>query len=141
MSVLRQIGRFVDNMFELIAYALAGLILAAIWAVAFVIDLATDILSWVNTRLEQFLNEGTEEVDVIKGSALKEFIEQNKAQGKYPAISLSDLNALSNSVVNVAIDGKGGIVDDQMIRSNGGLSAKTNSEFRGQPVLKIKIPA
>lgn len=141
MGVLREIGRFVGNIFELIAYAIVGLIAAAIWAVAFVIDLATDVLGWINDKLEELLEDGATEVNTIKGSALSDFIQQNQKQGRYTEISLSDLNAMRNSVVNVAMDNKGAIIDDQMILSDGGLSSQSNAQFRGEPMLKIKIPA
>lgn len=141
MGILREIGRFVGNIFELIAYAIVGLIAAAIWAVAFVIDLVTDILGWINDRLEELLNDGATEVNTIKGSALSDFIKQNQAQGRYTEISLNELNAMQKSVVNVAMDDNGAIIDDQMIRSNGGLSSQSNAKFRGEPILKIKIPA
>lgn len=141
MGILSQIGRFVDNLFELIAMAIAGLIYAAIWAVSFVIDLVTDVLGWINDKLEELLGEGTTEVNTIQGGALSEFIRQNQAAGRYTEISLNDLNAMRNSVVNVAMDAQGNITDDQMIRSNGGLSAQSQTQFNGQPILKIKIPA
>ena len=140
MGVLREIGRFVGNIFELIAYAIVGLIAAAIWAVAFVIDLVTDVLGWINDKLEELLDDGATEVNTIKGSALSDFIQQNQKQGRYTEISLNDLNAMRNSVVNVAMDNNGAIIDDQMIRSNGGLSSQSNAQFRGEPMLKIKIP-
>ena len=140
MGVLREIGRFVGNIFELIAYAIVGLIAAAIWAVAFVIDLVTDILGWINDKLEELLDDGATEVNTIKGSALSDFIQQNQAQGRYTEISLSDLNAMRNSVVNVAMNNNGAIIEDQMIRSHGGLSSQSNAQFRGEPMLKIKIP-
>lgn len=140
MGVLREIGRFVGNIFELIAYAIVGLIAAAIWAVAFVIDLVTDVLGWINDKLEELLNDGATEVNTIKGSALSVFIQQNQKQGRYTEISLSDLNAMRNSVVNVAMDKNGAIIDDQMIRSKGGLSSQSNAQFQGEPMLKIKIP-
>ena len=140
MGVLREIGRFVGNIFELIAYAIVGLIAAAIWAVAFVIDLVTDVLGWINDKLEGLLNDGATEVNTIKGSALSDFIQQNQKQGRYTQISLSDLNAMRNSVVNVAMDKNGAIIDDQMIRSKGGLSSQSNAQFQGEPMLKIKIP-
>ena len=140
MGVLKEIGRFVGNIFELIAYAIVGLIAAAIWAVAFVIDLVTDVLGWINDKLEKLLDDGATEVNTIKGSALSDFIQQNQQQGRYTEISLSDLNAMRNSVVNVAMDNRGAIIDDQMIRSNGGLSSQSNAQFRGEPMLKIKIP-
>lgn len=141
MGILSQIGRFVGNLFELIAMAIAGLIYAAIWAVSFVIDLVTDILGWINDKLEELLDEGTTEVNTIQGGALSEFIKQNQAAGRYTEISLNDLNAMRNSVVNVAMDAQGNIIDDQMIRSNGGLSSQSQVQFNGQPILKIKIPA
>lgn len=141
MGVLREIGRFIENIFELIAYAIVSLIAAAIWAVSFVVDLITDVLGWINDKLEELLDDGATEVNTIKGSALSDFIQQNQRQGRYSEISLSDLNAMRNSVVNVAMDNNGAIIDDQMIRSNGGLSSQLNAQFRGEPVLKIKIPA
>ncbi|MCH5176041.1 MAG: hypothetical protein J1F40_09150 [Prevotellaceae bacterium] len=141
MGVLREIGRFVGNIFELIACAIVGLIAAAIWAIAFVIDLVTDVLGWINDRIEELLDEGATEVNTIKGSALSDFIKQNQAQGRYTEISLNDLNAMRNSVVNVAMNNNGEIIDDQMIRSNGGLSSQANEQFRGEPILKIRIPA
>lgn len=141
MGILSQIGRFVGNLFELIAMAIAGLIYAAIWAVSFVIDLVTDILGWINDKLDAFLANGTTEVNTIQGGALSEFIKQNQAAGKYTEISLNDLNAMRKSVVNVAMDAQGNITDDQMIRSNGGLSSQSQAQFNGQPILKIKIPA
>ena len=141
MGVLREIGRFVGNIFELIACAIVGLIAAAIWAIAFVIDLVTDVLGWINDRIEELLDEGATEVNTIKGSALSDFIKQNQAQGRYTEISLNDLNAMRNSFVNVAMNNNGEIIDDQMIRSNGGLSSQANEQFRGEPILKIRIPA
>ena len=140
MGILSQIGRFVGNLFELIAMAIAGLIYAAIWAVSFVIDLVTDILGWINDKLEELLHNGTTEVNTIQGGALSEFIKQNQAAGRYTEISLNELNAMRNSVVNVAMDAQGNITDDQMIRSNGGLSSQSQAQFNGQPILKIKIP-
>jgi hypothetical protein len=141
MGILSQIGRFVGNLFDLIAIAIAGLIYAAIWAVSFVIDLTTDVLSWINDKLEELLENDTTEVNTIQGGALSDFIRQNQAAGRYTEISLTDLNAMRNSVVNVAMDDNGNITDDQMIRSNGGLSAQSRTQFNGQPILKIKLPA
>lgn len=140
MGVLREIGRFVGNIMDLMVCAIGALIAAAIWAVGFVIDMVTDILSWINGKLESFLNSGAEEVDVVRGDALADFIKQNQATGKYTEISLSQLNAMNNSVINVAMSGNS-VVDDQMIRSDGGLSSSAKSQFKGQPTLKIKIAA
>lgn len=141
MGVLKEIGRFVGNVLELIICAIGALIVAAIWAVGFVIDMVTDILSWINGKLEELFDDGATEVNTVQGSALAEFIKQNQATGKYTEVSLSELNAMNTSVINVAFDNSGNIIDDQMIRSNGGLSANARSQFNGQPVLKIKIPA
>lgn len=139
MGVLSEIGRFVLNIFEMIAIAIGALIAAAIWAVGQVIDLTADILSWINGNLESLLEDDAEEVNVIRGDALSDFIKQNQATGKYNEISLSQLNAMHNSVINVATTEDGYVVDDQMIRSNSGLSKQTKAQFNGQPILKIKI--
>lgn len=139
MGILSQIGRFVGNLFELIAMVIGGLIYAAIWAIGFVIDLFTDILGWINDKMEELLGEGTTEVNVIQGNALVDFIHQHS--DRYTEISINDLNAMQNSAINVAMDASGNIIDDQMIRSHGGMSSQTEAQFRGQPILKIKIPA
>lgn len=52
MGVLREIGRFVGNIIELIVCAIGALIAVAIWAIGFFIDMVTDILSWINGKLE-----------------------------------------------------------------------------------------
>ena len=128
-------------MFELIAIAIGALIAAAIWAVGQVIDLATDILSWINGNIESLLDDGAKDVNVVRGDALSDFIKQNQATGKYTEISLDQLNAMHNSVINVATDRSGNVVDDQMIRSDKGLSREAKTQFNGQPTLKIKIAA
>ncbi|MBE6320639.1 MAG: hypothetical protein E7075_06695 [Bacteroidales bacterium] len=138
MGVLSEIGRFVENVFELIVCAIGALIAAAIWAVGFVIEMATDILSWINGKLESLLNQGATEVQAIRGDALADFIKQNQATGQYTEISLSQLNAMNNSVINVAM-GDNRIIDDQMIRSDRGLSSEAKAQFKGQPQMKIKI--
>ena len=86
------------------------------------------------------LNRGANEVDVVRGDALADFIKQNQATGKYKEVSLENLNVLNNSVINVAMNSNV-VVDNQMIRSNGGLSSAAESQFKGQPTLKIKIAA
>ena len=116
------------------------LIADAIWAVDFFIDMVTDIGSWIIGKLKSLLNSGAEEVYVIRGDALADFIKQNQATGIYTKISLSQLNAMNNSVINVAMNGNT-VVDEQMIRSNGGLSSSAKSQFQGLPTLKIKIAA
>lgn len=141
MGVLREICRFVGNVFDLIVYAIDALIQVAIWAVGVVVDLITDVLSWINGKLESLLRDGASEVNVIEGRALADFIQQNQATGKYTEISLSALNATKNSVINVAMDDLGNVVDDQMIRSQYGISSQTKQQLNGQPMVKIKIPA
>lgn len=139
MGVLSEIVDFVGNLFELVAYALAGLIVAAIWAVGFVIDLVTDILGWINDRLDELLDDGATSVNVIDGNLLGNYIEQEEAKGNVRVTSLSDLQALRNGVVNVATDDYGNIINDQMIRSSGGLSSQTKSQFAGKTLLKVKL--
>ena len=141
MGVLKEIGRFTGNVLNLIVYAVRALIKAAIWSIGQVVDLFTDILSWINNQLDNLLKSGADTVDVVKGSSLAEFIKQNQATGKYTEISLGDLQKLDTSVVNVALNSKGEVVDDQMILSNNGLSSETKEQFKNQPILKIKLPA
>ncbi len=141
MGVLSSLGRLVGNIFQLIVYAIAAVIAAAIWAVGFLIDMVSDILEWINEKLESLLSDDAEEVDVVRGDALADFIKDGKRNGKYTEITLDQLNAMNKSVINVAMDENGEIVDDQMIRSNGGLSQQAAAQFRGQPTLKIKISA
>ncbi len=141
MGVLSSLGRLIENVFMLIIYAIGALIEAAIWAVGFVIDMAADILEWINGKLESLFENGAEEVNSIRGDALADFIKEGQRSGKYQEVSLSQLNAMNNSVINVAMDPYGNIVDDQMIRSRGGLSQQTIAQFQGQPTLKIKISA
>lgn len=104
------------------------------------IELAEDILGWINDNLEELTSNGTIEVSVIKGEALNEFIKDNLQEGKYQGISNVVLNSLLNSVVIVALDENGDITDVQMIRSKDGLSGQSQNQFNGQPILKIKIP-
>lgn len=139
MGVLSEIVDFVGNLFELVAYALAGLIVAAIWAVGFVIDLVTDILGWINDRLDELLDDGATSVNVIDGNLLGNYILNEEAKGNVQVTSLSDLQALRNGVVNVATDDYGNIIDDQMIRSSGGLSSQAKSQFAGKTLLKVKL--
>lgn len=115
-----------------------NMINSAIWAVGSVIDIFTDILPWINGKLEYLLCNGVEEVNVIDGDAFVGFIKQNQAA--YIEISLEQLNAMENSVINVAMNNmSGNVVDSQMIRSQDGLSDATKAIFKGQPTLKIKI--
>lgn len=120
-------------------FVVAKLIEEAIWAVGFVIDMVTDILSWINGKLEELLEDGATEVDTVQGQALAEFIKQNQQTGKYTEVSLEQLNAMNNSVINIALNDQGEVIDVQMIRSNGGISSSTAAQFKGQPVLKIKL--
>lgn len=120
--------------------ALNKLILTAIWAVGQVIDFTLDILSWINGNLERLLNDGANDVNIIIGDALSDFIKQNQEMtGKYSDVTSGQLDVLCNSVINVATDIYGNVVDEQMIRSDEGLSENTKAVFNGQPTLKIKI--
>lgn len=140
MGVLREIGRFVGNLIELIAVSIGALIAVAIWAVGFVIDMITDIISWINGKLESLLDSGADEVNVVRGDALADFVQREKERGGYTEITWSQLNAMKNSVINVAMDGNS-IIDDQMIRSAGGLSDETKAHFDGRSMLSIKLRA
>lgn len=125
---------------ETSAQCIQKLVLSAIWAVGNTIELVTDILGWINDNLEDLINDSTTEVNTIQGVAISEFIKQNQAAGRYTEISQSDMNVMRNSVVNVAMNAQGNITDEQMIRSNKGLSDQLQAQFQDQPILKILIP-
>lgn len=119
---------------------LLQLISSSKWSWGTNIELVEDILGWINDNLEELKDNGTIEVNAIKGEALNEFIKDNQQEGKYQEISNAVLNSLLNSVVIVALDENGDITEDQMIRSKEGLSPQLLIQFNGQPILKIKIP-
>lgn len=119
---------------------LLQLISSSKWSWGTNIELVEDILGWINDNLEELKDNGTIEVNAIKGESLNEFIKDNQQEGKYQEISDVVLNYLLNSVVIVALDENGDITEDQMIRSKEGLSPQSLIQFNGQPILKIKIP-
>lgn len=135
----KSVGRLISNVFELIAMTIAAILSAAIWAVGLVIEIVTDIINWINDVFDELLSEGATEVNVISGEAFSEFIERNKAVGRYSEVSFSQLQEMRKGVVNVAMDDNGNIINDQMIRSNGGLSESTRAQFNGQPMIRIDL--
>ena len=124
---------------KLISERLSELVKSAIWAIGPEIEMGADILGWINGKLEDLLKDGVSEVDVVQGSALAEFIRQNQKSGKYMEVTSAELNAINSSVINIAFDNNQNIIDGQMIRSCGGISSQTDAQFKGQPILKIKI--
>lgn len=139
MGILKEIGRLAGNILELIVYSIAALIGAAIWAIGFFIDLMTDIISWINDKLEDLLNDGATEVNVVSGTLLADYIRKAKQEGNYSSIPLSEVNTLKNSVINVAMNNSGNIIDDQMIRSEGGLSNTAKGQFNGKTLFTVKL--
>lgn len=141
MGVLRELGRLTGNLIELVVLSIGALIYAAICIVGAVIDLFTDILGWINDKIEALINDGEnpKEVNVLDGNALSAFIKQNQANGTYTQISLNELNAMRNSVINVVTDNNGRILDDQMIRSDTGFAENTRRQFNGQGMIKIPV--
>ncbi len=109
------------------------------WSVGSNIELDKDILEWINNNIEELTGDGTIEVNTIQGDALCEFIKENQQNGKYKEISQLVLSSLAKSVIIVALDECGNITDVQMIRSKEGLSVQSLAQFKGQPILKIKI--
>lgn len=141
MGVLRELGRLAGNLIELVILSIGALIYAAIWAIGALIDLFTDILGWINNKIEELIEAGEhpKEVNVIDTGALSNFIREKQRLGEYTQISLSDLNAMHNSVINVVTDRNGTIIDDQMIRSDSGFAENTKRQFNGQPIIKIPV--
>lgn len=141
MGVLRELGCLAGNLIELVILSIGALIYAAIWAIGALIDLFTDILGWINNKIEELIEAGEhpKEVNVIDTGALSNFIREKQRLGEYTQISLSDLNAMHNSVINVVTDRNGTIIDDQMIRSDSGFAENTKRQFNGQPIIKIPV--
>lgn len=141
MGVLRELGRLAGNLIELVVMSIGALIYAAICLVGVVIDLLTDILGWINDKIEELLDEGEQpkEVNVLDGNALSSFIREKQLRNEYTQISLNELNAMRNSVVNVVTDNNGRILDDQMIRSDTGFAENTRRQFNGQGMIKIPV--
>lgn len=140
MGLFTILGNFVDGLFSALVGVIGMLFATAIFAVGAVIELAVDILGWIKGGLDELLDEGSTEVNVVMGSAMADFIRINQAQGNYTEISLSDLETLNNSVINVA-NNQTEVQRTQMIKSDNGLSAETKQQFRNKDVLKIKISA
>ena len=88
--------------------------------------------------LEELLDDGCTEVNVIQGSAIADFIRVNQAQGNYTEISFGQLQAMDTGVVNVA-NNNTSVQKMQMIRSEKGLSEQSKAQFGNKDVLKIKI--
>lgn len=138
MGLFGIIGNFFDAVVDLIAGVIGGLIATAIFAIGAVIELAVDILQWVQGGLEELLDDGCTEVNVIQGSAIADFIRVNQAQGNYTEISFGQLQAMDTGVVNVA-NNSTSVQKMQMIRSEKGLSEQSKAQFGNKDVLKIKI--
>lgn len=138
MGLFGIIGNFFDAVVDLIAGVIGGLIATAIFAIGAVIELAVDILQWVQGGLEELLDDGCTEVNVIQGSAIADFIRVNQAQGNYTEISFGQLQAMDTGVVNVA-NNNTSVQKMQMIRSEKGLSEQSKAQFGNKDVLKIKI--
>lgn len=138
MGLFKIVGNFLDSVFELIVGLVGVLIATAILAVGAVIELAADILSWIDDGLKELLDAGSTEVNVIKGSAIADFIRINQANGNYTEITYSQLKEMNTSVINVA-NNDSEAQKIQMIKSERGLSNNVNEKFAGKDVLKIKI--
>lgn len=111
-----------------------ALISGAIWATETEIKL-TYIITWINNNLESLRKKGATEVNVIQGDAFVEYLKTLEPTSHYSY----DPEKLSHSVILVAMDLGGNIINDQMICSHTGLSAQDKEQFKGQPILKINI--
>lgn len=119
--------------------SITSLLFNSTWAVDARIELITDVIGWINGNMEEFLENGALEVNVIRGESLAEFIVNNQRRHKYLEILSRDLKAIRDGVVLVAMDSQGLIIKDQLILSKEGLSTKTIEQFRGEAIIKIKL--
>lgn len=138
MGLFSIFGNFLDSVFSFLVGLVAGLIATAIAAVGLFIDLAADILDWIGGCLDDLLDEGCTEVNVIMGSPFADYIKEQQAKGNVTEISLSELKTIEKSVINVA-DNNINVVKTQMITSDKGVSEETVAQFKGNPIMKVKI--
>lgn len=115
------------------------LFLKATRAISDYIELSTDVIGWINDNLEELKEKGASEVRVIDGEALAMFIVNNKNHHQYMDLLPKDLEALHDGVVLVAMNGSGSILHDQLILSSKGLSEEAKEQFKGYPIILIKI--
>lgn len=136
MGLFSAVGNFIDGVCSIIVGVIGTLLATAIFAVGAVIDLVADVFGWIDREL--FLQEGSTEVNIIRGSAIADYIKICQSSGNYTEVSFKDIEAMSNGVINVA-NNEEEIQRMQMVRSQEGLSASANAQFKGKDVLKIKI--
>lgn len=103
----------------------------------FMIDMGNDILPWLNGNINDLRADGGTEVDIINGHELSNFIRQHQETGSYIEVTSDQLDAINTSIIIVALNENGDLISNQMIRSNGGITSDTLSQFCGKPVLKI----
>ena len=101
--------------------------------------MATDILSFINGKIDELSDNGAVEICIVQGDSLSSFIKQRQDMDSYKDISIEQLGKLINSVVIIALNEKGEVILEQMIRSREGISSRTLSQFTGNPVLKILL--
>lgn len=140
MGLFSIIGNFIDGLFSVVAGVIGALIATAIFAVGAVIELAVDVLNWIKDGLDELIEDGSTEVNVVMGAAMADFIRINQANGNYTQISLADLATLDKSVINVA-NNQTEVQKMQMIKSQKGLSENTIKQFKNKDIVKIPIPA
>ena len=128
MGLFSAIGGFIDSVCNIIVAVIGGLIATAIFAVGAVLELAIDILSWIKSGIDELLDDGSTEVNIIKGSAIADFIRVNQAQGNYTEITFEQLQAMDTGAVNVANNDQE-IQKMQMFRSEKGFSEKSQAQF------------
>ncbi len=109
----------------------------ALWAQDATIDIQ-DVVKWIDCKMESLLDNGCDEVCVVIGDELVKHLNDECNKEKYKAISSEFKDAIRSGIIIVAMTDIG-IIDSQMIRSDEGLSQSTIHQFKGQPILKIKI--
>lgn len=115
------------------------LISKALWAKGDVLELADDVVPWINNGMENFKRNGATEVFIVKGVALSDFVKQRQEEGYDKEITSDDLNVIQNSTIQIVINDKGKLIVAQMIRAQFGISNDSDKQFQGQKMIKVKL--
>ena len=115
------------------------LISKALWAKGDVLELADDVVPWINNGMENFKRNGATEVFIVKGVALSDFVKQRQEEGYDKEITSDDLNVIQNSTIQIVINDKGKLIVAQMIRAQFGISNDSDKQFQGKKMIKVKL--
>ena len=134
-------GILFDNIFDFICSSLEALLDAAFWVFDHLLDLATDIYSWIEANEVGIKQAGGSEISEILGSYFGTFMASEIAAGRAPQHKnwKAMKQQLDNSIISVAQNKGGKIVADAVHSAQNGISQETIKEFGGSSTVIIDI--